>query len=200
VRELREVRDRLLQCTNQLSVDAALATIEDALRDRAELRSAEEAFGASLSADGWRSVSAEVEASRHLEQRVRAFAGVQSKDSGSLEAALRTLQHRERERLSLIQLRNDVLGAAAAAADADAKPEPAGEPSKAVVSVVRELVEQAEAVKAHTRTASFVQALATLKATPSGCALARRQPNSPSQPACPLAMAGAACALLRRVC
>ena len=88
VRELREVRDRLLQCTNQLSVDAALATIEDALRDRAELRSAEEAFATSLSSDGWRSVSAEVEASRHLEQRVRAFAGVQSKDAGSLEAAL----------------------------------------------------------------------------------------------------------------
>ena len=57
----------------------------------------------------WRSVSAEVEASRNLGQRVCAFAGVQYKDAASLEAALRTLQHCERERLTLlIQLREDV--------------------------------------------------------------------------------------------
>ena len=105
VRELRETRDRLLQATGQLSEDAALATVEDAMRDRTELRAAEEAFATTLNADGWRSVAAELESARHLEQRVRAFSGVQSKDAGSLEAALRILQHRERERLTLVQHR-----------------------------------------------------------------------------------------------
>ena len=74
------------------------------------------AMAKTSASDGWRSVASEVEAARHLETRVRAFAGVHSKDAGSLEAALRTLQHRERERLTLVQLRNDVLGAAGAAA------------------------------------------------------------------------------------
>ena len=98
-----------LGSTGQLSVDAAIATIEDAVRECAELRSAEAAFGTALWADGWRSVAAEVEASRNLGQRVCAFAGVQYKDAASLEAALRTLQHCERKRLTLlIQLREDV--------------------------------------------------------------------------------------------
>ncbi|KOO35345.1 hypothetical protein Ctob_010726, partial [Chrysochromulina tobinii] len=109
VGELRELQNRLLQSTNQMSVEAALDSIEDAMRALTELKEAEKVMGATLGLDGWRAVAAEVEAARHLEARIRAFAGVHSKDGGSLEAALRTLQHRERERLSLIQLRNDVL-------------------------------------------------------------------------------------------
>lgn len=52
-----------LGSTGQLSVDAAIATIEDVVRECAELRSAEAAFGTALWADGWRSVAAEAEAS-----------------------------------------------------------------------------------------------------------------------------------------
>ena len=45
VRELREFRERVHKATKVLSDDAALATIDDAIRDRTDLRSAEEAFG-----------------------------------------------------------------------------------------------------------------------------------------------------------
>lgn len=106
VKELRELRERLLQLTSELSVDAALAAVEVAIRERAELRSAEAAFGQTLGADGWRGVAAEVEAGRHLEGRIRAFAGVATGAGTSLEASLRTLQHRERERLALVQVRD----------------------------------------------------------------------------------------------
>ena len=157
VKELREVREKVLETTRQLSVDGALDVIEVAMRDRNELRSAEEALGEKLGSDGgWRAVAAEVEAGRHLEQRVRAFAGVASGTSTSTEAALRTMQHREKERLSLLQLRNDVLAvaaqageggtsstsstAAALAAHGRVKPPPPDkgtlEPSKAAVKAV----------------------------------------------------------------
>jgi hypothetical protein len=183
VGELRELQNRLLQSTNQMSVEAALDSIEDAMRALTELKEAEKVMGATLGLDGWRAVAAEVEAARHLEARIRAFAGVHSKDGGSLEAALRTLQHRERERLSLIQLRNDVLGAAAQiaadneareAAGGEAAPAAeeglkteAGEPTRTSVKLVRELVEQAASMKALTRTASLTDALTSLKHTPS---------------------------------
>ena len=186
VGELRELQNRLLQSTNQMSVEAALDSIEDAMRALTELKEAEKAMGATLGLDGWRAVAAEVEAARHLEARIRAFAGVHSKDGGSLEAALRTLQHRERERLSLIQLRNDVLGAAAQiaadneareAAGGEAAPAApaaeeglkteAGEPTRTSVKLVRELLEQAASMKALTRTASLTDALTSLKHTPS---------------------------------
>ena len=183
VGELRELQNRLLQSTNQMSVEAALDSIEDAMRALTELKEAEKVMGATLGLDGWRAVAAEVEAARHLEARIRAFAGVHSKDGGSLEAALRTLQHRERERLSLIQLRNDVLGAAAQiAADNEAREAAggetapaaeeglkteAGEPTRTSVKLVRELLEQAASMKALTRTASLTDALTSLKHTPS---------------------------------
>jgi hypothetical protein len=183
VGELRELQNRLLQSTNQMSVEAALDSIEDAMRALTELKEAEKVMGATLGLDGWRAVAAEVEAARHLEARIRAFAGVHSKDGGSLEAALRTLQHRERERLSLIQLRNDVLGAAAQiaadneareAAGGEAAPAAeeglkteAGEPTRTSVKLVRELLEQAASMKALTRTASLTDALTSLKHTPS---------------------------------
>ena len=172
VRELREFRERVHKATKVLSDDAALATIDDAIRDRTDLRSAEEAFGTVLGADGWRTVAAEVESSRFLEQRIRAFAGVQSKDAGSLEASLRVLQHRERERLGLIQLRNDVLGAAAAAAvDEEAANEKnlkteAGEPNRASIKVVRELIESAEGVKSAMKAATLADAIDSLRHTP----------------------------------
>ena len=73
VKELREIKEQVLRGTGQLSVDAAMSVIDDAMRDRAELRLAEQALGAALGADGWRAVAAEVEAGRHLEGRVRRF-------------------------------------------------------------------------------------------------------------------------------
>ena len=174
VGELRELRDRLLQATNHLSVDAALASVEDAMRSVNELQQAEKAFSTTLGAEGWRSVAAEVESARHLEARVRAFAGVQSKDAGSLEAALRTLQHRERERLTLVQLRNDVLGAASAADDKasardlkELKDPSTGEPTRGSVKLVRELIDHADSMKALTRSSSLSDALTSITHMPS---------------------------------
>lgn len=185
VKELREVRDRVLTSTNHLSMDAAFAAIEVAMRERAELRAAEEALGTALGSDGWRAVAAEVEAGRHLEQRVRAFAGVASGTSASLEAALRTLQHRERERLALIQLRNDVLAAAScntlrATSGAGAVPGGAGavpgggaggahaaadgsEPNREAVRVVRDMLEHASAIMAEAGRSRLGDAITALR-------------------------------------
>ena len=174
LKELRAIKERVLQGTGQLSVDGAMAVIEVAMRDRTELRTAEDALNTALGADGWRAVSAEVEAGRHLEQRVRAFAGVASGSSSSLEAALRTLHHRERERLALVQLRNDVLAVAgqASAPAAPTKetgrapppPKPSEEAATAdAVRAVCELVEAANAIKALAKKPALADALAALR-------------------------------------
>ena len=188
LKELREVKERVLQGTGQPSVDAAMSVIEVAMRDRAELRTAEDALGASLGADGWRAVAAEVESGRHLEQRIRAFAGVASGSTTSLEAALRTLHHRERERLSLIQLRNDVLTVAGAAKEkgatggdggaAAALATKSGEPTAVAVRLVSELVEAGNAIKAAARRPSLTEAVAVLNqptAAESELLMARRR-------------------------
>ena len=172
VKELRAIKERVLHGTGQLSIDAAMAVIEVAMNERTELRAAEDALNTTLAADGWRAVAAEVESGRHLEQRVRAFAGVASGSSSSLEAALRTLQHRERERLSLVQLRNDVLTVAGhATASTASGPSgknkenvlPSGEPTAQAVRVVSEVVEAASSLKALAKKPTLVEAIATLR-------------------------------------
>ena len=163
LKELRSLKETVQQATGQLSIDAAMSTIEVTMRERAELRNAETAFGTSLGADGWRAVAAEVEAGRHLEQRVRAFAGVTSGSNSSVEAALRTLHHREKERLSLIQLRTDVLAVAGQALSAQAAKTAAGEPTAEAVKAVRDLVEASSSLKAATRQTSLREAIAALR-------------------------------------
>lgn len=169
VNESRALHKRLLKATGETFPEGALVSIEVSRRELLQYK-AEEAVCTKLGHEGWREAAAELEILRRQVKRITAFVGAKGASAEGpahgVETALATLQTRERERLKLLRMRNDVLGAVGlmraskgSGVPGAAKGSPGGggqaadangaadDGEAAAVNLVRELVEAAEGIK-----------------------------------------------------
>ena len=117
--ELRKLREQLLSTTGEVSTAEAVARAAKTQEQLRELRGFERSVCASLGLSDRREAVAELGATQHVRARLCSLAGVEVASGvegatlAATEKALQELQRRERERLRLSILRNDLLGAAA---------------------------------------------------------------------------------------
>ena len=195
-RQLRALRAQLLKLTAQPDGATALRAVENESRELGELRAFEATVCAALGCSDRRLVAGELEARSQLHERLCLFARVDHPASAgraegkendgadtdapptpaagaelqAVGAALTALQSRERERLGLLQLRNDLLAAASSESPRRASGESGGEASEArsreALALVRELLEVAELAKLETRAPTAAAALHALREMP----------------------------------